>query len=381
MINVAVFYGGKSPEHDISVITALQALNNLNKRKYNIIPVYIDENNKWQVVKDAHKISSYCKKIEKHDLFCGFFDNFLYKKTKFGLKKFSSVDVCLNCCHGGDGESGALSGVFQMANLPYCCCNNLSSAICLDKIIMKDIFSNNKFSITDYAWFDKHEYIFNEQETILKVETLGYPIVVKPASTGSSIGISFCKCKEELLHAIDLAFEFDNRIIVEKAVQNLREFNQAIISYNGEKILSVIEEPAVNQMLSFKDKYIGGKMSNIKRNVNVNLPDELVEKINNTSLAAYETFLCNGVVRIDYLYDSETKELYINELNTNPGSLAFYLFKEKGINFDKMLDMLIDNAFFTHNKQNKTTYESNVLKNFNSNMQSEKLKGTKMNLT
>lgn len=365
MINVAVFYGGKSPEHDISIITGVQAINNLNKEKYNIIPIYIDKNNDWKIVKNANQVKNYCnEKLDAKSIATGFFDKKLIIKTKFGLKKYLPIDVAINCCHGAEGENGALSGIFEICDIPYACCNTLSSAICMDKIIMKDIFSSNGFNIVPYAWFDKKEYIFNEKQTLGSVENLGYPLIVKPCATGSSIGISHCDNLNELKIAIDLAFEFDDRVIVEKAVENLREFNQAVLTQNGNQILSVIEEPQVKNMLSFDDKYSNSKLSESKRIVNVSLPDELVEKINNCTLSCYDTFRCSGIVRIDYLYNDKTKELFVNELNTNPGSLAFYLFKDKDLSFDKMLDTIIDNAFFEHNKNNRTTFESNVLKNF-----------------
>lgn len=374
MVNVAIFYGGKSPEHDISIITGLQTINNLDKSKYNIIPIYIDKGNSWKIVKDANNVNSYCMdKLNYINLATGFIDKYIIKQTKFGLKKHIQIDVAINCCHGAEGENGSLSGILKIADIPFACCDTLSSAICMDKIIMKDVFSNNGYNIVPYSWFDKKEYVLNQQNVLFKVQEIGFPLIVKPCSTGSSIGISFCKDIIELKNAIDIAFEFDDYVIVEKAIENLREFNQAVMSYNGTKILSVIEEPQVNNMLSFDDKYSNSKLSESKRIINVSLSDELVEKINNTTLSCYDTFRCNGIVRIDYLYDNKSGELYINELNTNPGSLAFYLFKDKKITFAEMLDMTISNAFFEHNKNIKTTYESNVLKNYG------KKNGTKAN--
>ena len=204
MQNLAVFYGGKSAEHDISIITALQVINNLNKTKYNIIPVYISYDNSWLVMEDYQNISMYSQEKAKHTkLATGFFEGWLLKKSTFGFKKFAHIDIAINCCHGLNGEDGTLSGLLTLGNIPYVGSNTLASSVGMDKVIMKDVFIANNIPCVDYAFFNKQNYEKNKADIILDAEVkLGYPMIVKPANLGSSIGINISKNREELAENI-----------------------------------------------------------------------------------------------------------------------------------------------------------------------------------
>ena len=368
MKNLAVFYGGKSAEHDISIITAMQVINNLDSGKYNVVPVYIDYNNAWHILDDYKNMHIYAQEKPKGKaLVTGFFDKNLIYKSALGYKKFKAIDIAINCCHGLNGEDGTLSGLLTLANIPFVGSNTLASSVGMDKVIMKDVFIANNIPCVDYTFFNKQNYEKNKADIILNAEVkLGFPMIVKPANLGSSIGINISKNRQELEENIAIALEFDSKIILEKVVQNLREINCSCIGFGDEVETSLLEEPKNwKTFLTFDEKYLSDNQDGSKKTIGITLGKELDKQIFDLSKKIFTTLGCSGVVRIDYLLDSDTNKIYANEINTIPGSYANYLWKHK-YTFKQLLNKLISDCEqeYLYNNVHKYTHKSNVLENF-----------------
>jgi len=361
MKNIIVLFGGKSSERDISLITANLVLNAIDETKYNIYPILIDENNKWFYVKNFK--NNINNKIKKEEIFLRPFDNVLYKKTGLINKKFITVDCAVLCSHGLNGEDGTIQSVMELSNIPYTSSNVLASSITMDKVVMKLLFKQFGFNVVDYYYFTSEE--FNDsQEKILTdiIEKLDFPVIIKPANLGSSIGISIAKNKEELEKSIKIALHFDNKILVEKALFNFKEINCACLGYKDDLIVSSLEEPiSWKEFLTFDEKYLNGDKKSVNRIYPAKLDEFTTQKIQNLTKQIFKKFELSGVVRVDYLI--ENKEIYVNEINSIPGSLAYYLFEKQNLSFSEVLDKLINFAYKKHEMKNSLTYcyKSNVL--------------------
>jgi D-alanine-D-alanine ligase len=380
-INVAVLFGGKSVEHEVSVISALQAMQNMNKDKYQLYPVYITKKNELYYGEDLDKIEEY-KNIPR----------LLEKSTKINIvtdgdktyllpqqqklfskqKPIAVIDVAFPIVHGTNVEDGALQGFIKTLNLPFVGCDVLASAICMDKYAMKVMLRDAGFPVLDGLRFTVTDYK-NSDVIIEKTEKkFGYPVVVKPVNLGSSVGISKADNKAEFEDALELAFTFADKILVEPAVVNLKEINCSVVGDYMEAEASELEEPvSADKILSYKDKYLdGGKktggskgMTSLKRKIPADIPAETATEIKKIAVEAFKYLDCNGVVRIDYLMNSKTGEFWINEFNTIPGSLAFYLWEPLGIKYSELLDRLISLALKRQRNREEITYsfDTNIL--------------------
>lgn len=348
--NILVLYGGKSVEHEISIITGLQLLENIDKNKYKIIPVYISRDGQWFKLKNYSQINTY-KNIEKENKkLVSLITNsmHLYEKTIFGYRKREKIDCVYLCTHGTNCEDGSLQGLIKSTGIAFTGSSVLSSAIGMDKIIMKDIFRANNIPCVKYKYFSKNEAIDYEKINLV------YPLIVKPANLGSSIGINKCKNISELKSAIEIAFQYDDRVIVEEAVVNIREINCSVIG--NEKIeLSKLEEPLNwSEFLTFEEKYINNRKKS--RNFKVKIKKSLKREIYSLAEKVYKVFCCSGVVRIDFILDELSSKVYVNEINTIPGSLAFYLWEDKR-KFSEHIDYTIDLALQEKNKADGLIYD------------------------
>ena len=377
MKNLAIFYGAKSSEHDISIITALQVMNNLNKEKYNIVPVYIHNDNSWYVLDDYKNLNNYANNILKgKKLDNGFYNKYLLvkKHLRFGLYK--KIDVAINCCHGLNGEDGTLSGLLELNNIPYVGSGVVASSVGMDKVIMKDVFVANDIPCVKYVSFYKNEYDNDRQNILLNSEVkLGYPIIVKPANLGSSIGINISQNREELQKNIQIALNFDEKVILEQVVPNLREINCSVIGTLNNCETSLLEEPKNwKTFLDFNEKYIIGNKDNNKKTIDVKLTDDLSDEIKMLSKKIFTIFGCSGVVRIDYLLNDKTGEVFANEINTIPGSYANYLWTHK-YTFSELLDKLISNAEgeYLYKNTHSYAYKSSVLQNYKNTTKTSKI--------
>ena len=375
MENVAVIYGGRSSEHDISIITAIGVMGALDKSKYNVIPVYINRDGLWVMPNNHLSIGSYIKRVKGKKLAVGFYDGCILKKRVIGFKKYKKINVAINCCHGMNGEDGSLAGLIKLAGIPMVGSGVLPSSVGMDKAIMKDVFCKNNIPCPKYLYFTELEFLNNKDYIIKKIEEqISYPAIIKPANLGSSIGINISKNRKELNKNIQIAWNFDKNIVVERVVQNLREINCSVIGNYKNCEASILEEPKNwKSFLDFDEKYIlSGKN---KKQVDVHIGQEMDDKIKELSKQCYKQLGCSGVVRIDFLLDDKAKEVYVNEINTIPGSYANYLWKHK-YTYTMLLDRLIIFAKQEFEYMNECSYsfKSNVLQKYGGGKNYSKIK-------
>lgn len=375
--NIAVFFGGRSTEHEISVISANQAMAAMDAEKYNIIPIYISKQGRWYTGELLRDVKNYrnipallekCTEVYMKPIF-GDFNLYAAKKKMFGSDVVATIDAAIPVLHGSNGEDGIFEGVLETIGLPYAGCNTLSSANGMDKIIMKMILSADGIPVVDYVWFTDKQWFAKRDELIGKIETkLGYPVIVKPANLGSSVGIGRADNREQLIERIDDARRYSFRIIVEDMVENLQEINCSVLGDCDEYITSVLEEPIKSgEILSYTDKYMGGSKDNrgmhaSKKRIPADLPADETERIRFLAGETFRVLSCHGVSRVDVMVDAKTRQIYVNEINTIPGSLSFYLWEAAGIKFDELMDRLVRLALKRKRDQTSKTvsYDSNI---------------------
>ncbi len=381
MINVAVFFGGMSVEHEVSIISGLQAAAALDRSKYYPIPVYIAKDKRMFTGDELFDVKNYTdlKALEQRaqQVMLVRYDNKVllapFPQKLFGAKPIE-VDLALPVVHGANVEDGSLSGLFESVSLPYACSDVLSSAVCMDKNVTKAVLSQQGLPTLPCLVFDYEEYAETPETQIESAtESFGFPVVVKPINLGSSVGISIARDKNALKTALEYAYEFCSRVIVEPAVTNLREINCAVLGDYLYAEPSVCEEPFGGEILSYADKYLsgGGKseksgMASTKRQIPANISEELTKQIQDMAVKAFKACGCLGVVRIDFLYDVDKNQVYINELNTIPGSLAFYLWEATAKPFRLLLDEMLRLAQKREREKltTRTTFETNILEGF-----------------
>ncbi|MBQ3043064.1 MAG: D-alanine--D-alanine ligase [Alistipes sp.] len=360
-INVGVIFGGRSVENEISVITAAQTMAAMNTEKYNIVPIYISKEGHWYTGDKLLSTDNYrdmkqlLNSVEEVYLRPVYGDNRLYKvrKPMFGSDVVTTLDVILPALHGTSGEDGSFQGLVEMTGIPYACPNPLASANGMDKITMKMILRESGIPVVDYAWFSDKEWLSEQEATILRCEALSYPLIVKPANLGSSVGIKAVHNREELVAAVDNAIKYSKRIIVERLVERLKEINCSVLGDYYDCEASVCEAPVRSgEILSYEDKYLGGGknrpsegMHSTVREIPANLPDGVTRFIRETACRTFRVLACDGVSRIDFMIDEATGDIFVNEINTIPGSLSFYLWEATGVRFDELVDRLIAIAF------------------------------------
>ena len=391
-IKVGVIFGGESVEHEVSIISAIQAMNKMDEEKYDIVPIYITKDREWytgdmlkdiDVYQDFNLIKKYSKNVVLY------YKNGSYILQSKGLFKsvVKEIDIAFPIVHGTNVEDGVLQGYLQTIGIPYVGPNVYAAVAGQDKAIMKDIWKSLDIPMTEYVWFYDVDYRQNKEEVIKKVETLKYPVIVKPATTGSSVGINVCDNETKLVEAIDEAIQYDSKIVVEEVVENLKEVNIAVMGNYEHQKVSVIEEViSNNKFLTYTDKYIGGGKGKMKGGVKTpvkgskgmastsrKLPADLSEKtrkeVEDIAIRAFKGLGSAGNSRIDFLIDEKTNKVYINEINSIPGSLAFYLWDAKDINFTQVLDDMINIGIKDYKKRLSKThsFESNILQGFAAN--------------
>ena len=382
-VKVGVFFGGKSVEHEVSVITAIQAIENMDKEKYDIIPIYITKDNKMYSGEQIGDISNYkdIKNLLKNSIqiTLALKDNKVEllrcDKKVFQSDVYDYIDIAFPIVHGTNVEDGTLQGFLKMFNLPYVGCDVGSSSIGMDKYVCKCVLKDNNIPVLDCVCISSKEYDENLANVTKKIETkFSYPVIVKPINLGSSVGIKIAKNQEELRDAVENAFLYSKKILIERAIKNLREINCSVVGDYEFAKASECEEPVkTDEILSYKDKYIsGGKKTGAMKSMNAsvirlpaNIETNVKEKIQELALKTFEVLGCSGVIRIDFMIDNDTKEIYVNEVNTIPGSLSFHLWKATDLNYTKLLDELIELAL----KRNRE--EKNIIYSFDSNILSD----------
>ncbi len=382
-IQLGVIFGSRSCEREVAIISAVQLMNHADPEKYDVIPVYIAPDGRWYTGSSLREIAFYVdfrpeKVQEVHfDLTAGSGALTTIKPGKglFGKPEqviVARLEVCVIVMHGLNGEDGTLQGLLELANLPYTSAGVAGSAIGMDKIMMKRFFRGCGFPVLPDCAFTASAFEKDQQACIAEVEkTLGYPVYVKPANLGSSIGVSRADSLPELLDAFALAFEYDRRVLVEKGLDRPVELNCSVLGWDDEVEASPIEMPiSSEETLTFKEKYLSGGgtkasgMASLSRVLPAPIPDELRDRIQALSCDIFRALDCKGVVRIDYMWDRNSDELYITEINTIPGSLAYYLWQAAGMKYSALIDRMVACAKKAHEEKNSRTfvYTSDILK-------------------
>ena len=391
-LNTAVFFGGESVEHEVSIISAQQAIAALDTDRYNVIPVYVAKNRKLYVGEALNDIANFrnlntlidsCTQVT-----IVLEDNQVVikpvKASLFSRKDLGTIDVAIPVMHGTNGEDGTIQGFFEMLKLPYAGCDLYGAAVGQDKVLQKHILADNDLPITNWFWCYGTDIDEDRQAVLRKVHKLIYPVILKPARTGSSVGISIAHNDEEYLECFEEARRYDEKIITEKVVKPMIELNCSVLGDGADARASVIEQVGSvsgDELLSYKDKYQGGGkgskstssksagMASTARIVPAPISKEQTEYIQSLALKTFRVLGSAGVCRIDFMMDAETKTVYVNEINTIPGSLAFYLWKEEGMSFTQLMDALVQQALDRERRRSRMTfsYDTNLLSTYSAN--------------
>jgi len=381
MIKLGVIFGGETVEHEVSIISAVQAMNKMDTEKYEVVPIYVTKDREWytgdslkdiDVYQDLELLKRYNKNVV---LYCKN-GRFVLQSKGFFKRIIKEIDMIFPIVHGTNMEDGVLQGYLRSIGIPFVGCDVSAAAVSQDKIFQKQIFKDSELPITDFVWFFDTEYLDEPEAIVKKIEKLKYPVIVKPATLGSSIGISIANNRETLEKAIEDAINYDNKIVVEEVVENLTEVNISVLGNYEHINLSEIEQVmSDNELLTYEDKYIGGSkktlgsskgMASAARKIPADIPEKLKDEIRNIASEAFRVLNASGVVRIDFLIDKKKKKVYINEINSCPGSLAFYLWDPVGKDYSELLDDMINVAIKDYKKRvGKThSFNSNILQGF-----------------
>lgn len=361
---VAVLFGGVTVEHEVSVITGQQLIKHADPAKYEIVPVYIDKSGNWWTGPSVTD-PEYFKTA---DLF-----------SPQGLETFqlnlnrgsNDLDAAILCFHGGFGEAGNVQGALELAGVPYQGPGVTSSAVNFDKIMTRQVLAAEGINQAQYVWFTLHEW--NTDQTAIKAQVaqLNYPVFVKPANGGSTIGIEKVKSELELVDAVNRVAMYDQRILIEAAITDCIEINVSVLGLEGEVRASVPEQPIkLDEFLSYADKYQrgGGKksgMASATRRIPAPISSSLTTKVQDLAKQLFHIFDCSGVVRIDFFVDPSEEQIYVIEINTIPGSMSYYLWEATGLPYTKLVDELVQIALKQHQRREQliTSFESNILQN------------------
>ena len=348
---VGVFFGGRSTEHEISIISANQAICAFNPDKYDIVPIYISKEGHWYTGRELLTLSNYrdipslLKKVQEVYMrpVYGDFNLYSVKKPLFGSDIVTRLDVAVPVLHGTNVEDGKFEGVLETIGIPYAGCSTLASANGMDKITMKLILRADGVPVVDYVWFTDQQWLTEREMLVTRIEgELGYPVIVKPADLGSSIGIGAAHDRDQLIEKIDNAARFSGRIIVEHMVTALREINCSVLGDADSYETSVLEEPIkADEILSYGDKYMGGGMHAAKKRIPAELPADMADECRRLAGETFRILGCHGVSRVDLIIADDKKKVYVNEINTIPGSLSYYLWEAGGLSFEQLMDRLV----------------------------------------
>ncbi len=385
---VGVFFGGKTVEHEVSIISAMQVIENLNREKYEVVPVYISKDNKFYTSELLTRVEEFrdldeVKRLSNEVYFTQEEGKMVLNAKKGMFKKvLAKLDLVFPVVHGLNVEDGTLEGFLEMFNIPYVGCDVCASAVGMNKIIFKKVLEASKLPVVEYETLNVSEFEEDENKAYEKItRKLSLPIIVKPANLGSSVGIEVIKEKSEFKEKMQNVFMFCDSVLVERCVTNLREINCSVLGNFVDQEVSVLEEPIKkDEILSYKDKYMGdgsksGKlgvkscklggakgsgMASLSRKIPADLTKSQEEEIYRLAKETFKTLNCEGISRIDFIIDGDNNKIYVNEINTIPGSLSYYLWQPKGIEFGELLDRAIRYAIKRKEKRDKITYSTDV---------------------
>lgn len=391
--NIVVAFGGRSPEHEVSVLSAMQAIAALQETAYTVVPLYVTKSGRWFTGEYLLALEHYqdLDELQDNAVSCTFsFDDLgkpVLLETQgrgwFSKPELHSIYALIPAFHGSEGENGAFQGTCEMFHIPYGGSGVFASSLGMDKIKAKELCRAHGISVVKDVTFIEQQWQDEQTGIIEQIEALNYPVIVKPATLGSSIGVEKANKREELIDVIETAFRYDERLLVEQAIQPLTEINCSVLGLPGEARASVCERPVgTDETLSFEDKYQsdGGSkgMASADRVIPADIPEAQSQEIQELSMQIFDAFQASGVARLDFLIQKDTGDIYFNEINTIPGSFSFYLWKENGLRMQELMLELISIAIKKHQKK------TGRIRSYDTNLLSEKavrgikgLKGTK----
>lgn len=374
---IGVFFGSRSPEHDISIITGQLIISGLKGLGYKVVPIYLAKDGSWYINEKLGDLSFFQKDIWDFKDWQKFYldleeskGKLVFKKKGLFIKKIV-IDLAFPAFHGRYGEDGTIQGLWEIFNIPYVGCEVSTCALAKDKVLTKLFYEVNNIETVDFVYFFKNEWLSKKEEIIKEIkEKLRFPMFVKPARLGSSIGIRKVKEEKELEEAIEVAFYYDEKVLVENGIENVRDLTCALLGDKEEIFASLVQESLYEKdFFSFEDKYLKGGGAQTGKALNkiiipAQIPQEITLKIKETAKRIFYLIEGSGIARIDFLYDEKDNKVYANEINPLPGTLYHHLFKESGIEIDQLLEKLIKIAYKRHKEKNEliTTFSSSVLK-------------------
>ena len=379
-LKVGVIFGGRSVEHEVSIITAIQAMDNIDTDKYEVVPIYITKDLEWytggclryiDTFKDFDLIKRYSKRV-----------NLINKDGRFILqtnglirREINELHLAFPIMHGANAEDGSIQGYLNIIGIPYVGSNIYSSVMAQDKVFMKQVLSLNSIPVTKYVWFGERFYRNKKSELFKQIDELKYPLIIKPATLGSSIGIEIITRKEEIDSTIERAFKYDSKIIIEEMIEDLTEYNCSVLLTKNGNITSEIEELVTNKdIIEYGDKLsLDNEDSSIKRTCPVKINEKLREEIELLALAAFKMLNMRGTARIDFLYDNKNKKLYVDEVNSIPWCFAHHLWEVRNISYKELLNIMLEDAIAVEVKHQKmiNTIDDTVIKKLNNNILKE----------
>lgn len=377
--NVVVAFGGISPEHEVSVLSAMQVIASLKETNYNLIPLYVSKSGRWLTGDPLLDLENYqdLNALKEQATHCTFSHDDLGKpilmetETKgwFGSADSHSIHAVIPAFHGSEGEDGSFQGTCEMYNIPYAGSGVFASSLGMDKVKAKEICRAHEIPVVDGFDFYEREWEDNRQTVLDFAETLSYPVIIKPVRLGSSIGVARAENQNVLIEAIETAFRYDDNLMIEKAITPLVEVNCSVLGTPQDQKTSVCERPlGQEETLSFEDKYQADDgsqkgMASADRVIPADVADELTQKIQSLSAKIFKLFRASGVARLDFLVNGDTEQVYFNEINTIPGSFSFYLWEKSGMNMRELMLELVDIAIDQHQKKTGRirSYDTNLL--------------------
>ena len=382
-VTVGVIFGGESVEHEISIISALQAMHAMDEDKYDVIPLYIS---KKRVLYSGEALKNVETFRDMDALFKNVPEVYLsYDGTKTYVRPIrkslfrneeKALDIVIPVVHGTNCEDGTVQGYLEMMHVPYAGCDVVAGGVGQDKVVMKYVLQGSGLPMTKWFWLYGHQLEEKKDEVCRQAAEIGYPLILKPACCGSSVGIEVVHNEEELLEKIPEVTKFDRKVLIEELVTPMVEINCSVLGDCYKAEASTLEQVMKNEeILSYQDKYggnsksKGGKssgMASTSRIVPAPLSEQMTSTIKDLALKSFMALGASGVCRIDFLINSDTNAVYVNEINTIPGSLAFYLWEESGVSFSELMDRLVRQAIDRQRRREKMTYsyDVNILSSF-----------------
>lgn len=375
-LKVGVIFGGKSVEHEISIVTAIQAMEHIDSEKYEVVPIYITKDLEWYTggclryidsFKDYDLIRRYAKKV-----------NLINRNGRFILqsiglfkREINNIDLAFPMVHGAGVEDGSIQGYLEITGVPYIGCNVYASAIGQDKVFMKQILEANNIDIVKYTWFTIEDYRENKEDIFKQIDKMSYPVILKPSSLGSSVGIEVVKRKEELDSALDRVLKYDDKAIVEELISDVREYNCAVLKSSGRMQISTVEEiKNEKDYRKYSDKFIWDNDDNavVKREFPAKINEKLKEEIMGLAAKTFKVLNNTGVARIDFLYDNKNKKLYVEEINSIPIFFTHHMWGDLNIDYKSLMTLLIEDAISKVKRRDdmNLTIDSDILKKINS---------------